>query len=117
LGKGLAAYAEEMGPAWNDSTVVVISEFGRTFKENGNRGTDHGHGSVYWFLGGTVRGGRVVGEQTVLVPGSLFQNRDYPVLNEYRGLLAGLFARLYGLSPAQVQQIFPAVERRDTGLV
>jgi uncharacterized protein (DUF1501 family) len=96
LGKGLAAYAEEMGPAWNDSTVVVISEFGRTFKENGNRGTDHGHGSVYWFLGGTVRGGRVVGEQTVLVPGSLFQNRDYPVLNNtaasWPGYLRGFMA-------------------------
>jgi uncharacterized protein (DUF1501 family) len=117
LGKGLGAYADEMGPAWNDSTVVVISEFGRTFKENGNRGTDHGHGSVYWILGGAVRGGRVVGEQVALAPGSLFQNRDYPVLNEYRGLLGGLFARLYGLSSAQVQQVFPGTERREVGLL
>ena len=117
LSKGLAGYADEMGPAWNDSTVVVISEFGRTFKENGNRGTDHGHGTVYWILGGTVRGGRIVGEQVALRPGSLFQNRDYPVLNEYRGLLGGLFARLYGLSSAQAQQVFPGAEGRDVGLV
>ena len=117
LGKGLVAYADEMGPAWSDSTVVVISEFGRTLKENGNRGTDHGHGSVYWLLGGTVRGGRIVGEQVALAPGKLFQNRDYPVLNEYRALLGGLLARLYGLSAAQIQQVFPGATARDVGLV
>jgi uncharacterized protein (DUF1501 family) len=117
LGKGLAAYADEMGPAWSDSTVVVVSEFGRTFKENGNRGTDHGHGSVYWVLGGAVRGGRVAGEQVTPAPGTLFQNRDYPVLNEYRAMLGGLFTRLYGLSPAQTQRVFPGVAARDLGLV
>ena len=117
LGKGLAAYADEMGPAWSDSTVVVVSEFGRTFKENGNRGTDHGHGSVYWVLGGSVRGGRVVGEQVTLAPRNLFQNRDYPVLNEYRAMLGGLFTRLYGLSPAQIQRVFPGAAVRDLGLV
>ena len=117
LGKGLAAYADEMGPAWNDSTVVVLSEFGRTFKENGNRGTDHGHGSVYWVLGGAVRGGRVVGEQVAVAPASLFQNRDYPVLNEYRAMLGGLFARLYGLKPDQLEQVFAGVRVRDLGLV
>ena len=117
LGKGLAAYVEEMGDAWSETTVVVVSEFGRTFKENGNRGTDHGHGSVYWVLGGAVRGGRVLGEQVAVAPGSLFQNRDYPVLNEYRSVLGGLFARLFGLSPAQVQQVFAGVSGRDIGLV
>ena len=117
LGKGLAAYADEMGPAWNDATVVVISEFGRTFRENGNRGTDHGHGSVYWVLGGAVRGGRIAGEQVAVNAANLFQARDYPVLNDYRGLLGGLFARLYGLSPAQVAQVFPGTPGRDIGLV
>ncbi len=117
LGKGLAAYVDEMGSAWRDATVVVVSEFGRTFKENGNRGTDHGHGSVYWVLGGGVRGGRVVGEQVAVAPASLFQNRDYPVLNEYRVVLGGLFTRLYALSPAQVQKVFPGATARDIGLV
>jgi uncharacterized protein (DUF1501 family) len=116
LGKGLAAYADEMGPAWADSTVVVISEFGRTFKENGNRGTDHGHGSVYWVLGGAVNGGRIAGEQVPVLPSNLFQNRDYPVLNEYRAVLGGLFARLYGLSGAQLGQVFAEAKARDMGL-
>jgi uncharacterized protein (DUF1501 family) len=116
LGKGLAAYADEMGPAWSDSSVVVISEFGRTFKENGNRGTDHGHGSVYWVLGGAVRGGRIAGEQLPVSAANLFQNRDYPVLNEYRAMLGGLFARLYGLSAGQLQQVFADVTPRDIGL-
>ena len=52
LGEGLAAYADALGNAWNDTTVVVLSEFGRTFRENGDHGTDHGHGTVHWVLGG-----------------------------------------------------------------
>ena len=117
LGKGLAAYVDEMGPSWRDSTVVVVSEFGRTFKENGNRGTDHGHGTVYWVLGGGVRGGRVVGEQVAIAPANMFQNRDYPVLNEYRSVLGGMFGRLYGLSRPQIQKVFPGADDRDIGLV
>ena len=89
--------------------MVVISEFGRTFRENGKRGTDHGHGSVYWVLGGGIKGGRVVGEQVRLEPGNLFQNRDYPVLNEYRAVLGGIFAGIYGLNDRQLNQIFPGV--------
>jgi len=117
LGKGLAAYAAELGAAWRNTTVVVVSEFGRTFRENGNRGTDHGHGTVYWILGGAVHGGRIVGDQVVVRRDTLFQNRDYPVMNEYRALFAGLFQRLYGLSAAQLEQVFTGVTPKDHGLV
>lgn len=106
-----------MGTAWADTVVVVVSEFGRTFRENGNRGTDHGHGSVYWVLGGSVRGGRIAGEQVRVQPGTLFQNRDYPVLNEYRALFGGLFTRMYGLNPAQLERVFPGVKPKDLGLL
>ena len=117
LGRGIAAFAEGMGPAWGDTVVVVISEFGRTFRENGNRGTDHGHGSVYWVLGGGIRGGRIAGEQVAIQAGTLNQNRDYPVLNEYRAVFGGLFARMYGLDAAQVERVFAGVKAKDLGLV
>ena len=117
LGRGLAAVATTMGPLWKDTVVVVVSEFGRTFRENGNHGTDHGHGSVYWVLGGGIRGGRVVGDQVALTAATLFQNRDYPVLNDYRDVLGGLFAKTYGLSPARLDKVFPGARPRDIGLV
>jgi uncharacterized protein (DUF1501 family) len=117
LGRGLVAFADGMGPAWSNTAVVVISEFGRTFRENGNRGTDHGHGTVYWLLGGALRGGRVAGEQVRLTQETLFQDRDYPVLNECRAVLGGLFTRMYGLSPGQLDRVFSGVPPKDIGLV
>jgi len=116
LGRGLSALAQGMGSVWRDTVVVVVSEFGRTFRENGNRGTDHGHGTVYWLLGGALRGG-VRGRQVSLSEKTLFQNRDYPVLNEYRALLGGVFARLYGLSSAQLERVFPGVSPENLQLL
>jgi uncharacterized protein (DUF1501 family) len=110
LGRGLGALAGAMGDAWRDTVVLVVSEFGRTFRENGNRGTDHGHGTVYWALGGGIRGARVAGEQLRVARETLFQDRDYPVLNEYRALLGGLFARVYGLENDALARIFPGAE-------
>jgi uncharacterized protein (DUF1501 family) len=117
LGRGLAGFAEEIGPEWHDTVVVVISEFGRTFRENGNRGTDHGHGSVYWVLGGGIKGQRIVGEQAPVDEPHLFQNRDYPVLTDYRSLLGGLFQRMYGLDQKGLQRVFASVQPRDLALV
>jgi uncharacterized protein (DUF1501 family) len=117
FGRGLAAFAAAMEGAWRETVVVVISEFGRTFRENGNRGTDHGHGTVYWVLGGSVRGGRVAGEQVRVARGTLFQDRDYPVLNDYRAVLGAVFGRLYGLSGAALANVFPAVAPRDFALL
>lgn len=117
LGRGLAAFTDEMGSRWQDTVVAVISEFGRTFRENGNRGTDHGHGTVYWVLGGKINGGRITGEQVRISPANLFQNRDFPVLNDYRAVLGGLLGRQYSLSPAQIATVFPGVKAVDLGLV
>lgn len=117
LENGLSAFATEMGSSWDKTVVLVISEFGRTFRENGNRGTDHGHGSVYWLLGGGIHGGRVAGEQIAITENSLFQNRDYPVLNEYRRVIAGLFRAQFGLSTADLQKIFAAVTPLDLKLI
>ncbi|WP_028534297.1 DUF1501 domain-containing protein [Paludibacterium yongneupense] len=117
LGRGLAAYAEAMGPVWRDTVVVVVSEFGRTFRENGDRGTDHGHGSCYWILGGRLKGARIAGEQTRVAAANLLQNRDYPVLNDYRALLGGIFSRLYELSPSQLDSVFPGAKAQDLALL
>jgi uncharacterized protein (DUF1501 family) len=117
LGRGLAAYADALGDEWRNTLVVVVSEFGRTFRENGDKGTDHGHGTVYWVLGGSVRGGRIAGAQVALAPGSLLQNRDYPVLTNYRDLLGGLLQRSWGLSPARLQKVFPGAKPKDLQLV
>ena len=118
LGRGLAGFADEIGPAaWNDTVVVVVSEFGRTFRENGDRGTDHGHGSVYWVLGGQVRGGRLAGDQARVDAASLNQGRDYPVLTDYRSLMGGLFQRAYGLDRTRLDKVFPQAQARDLQLI
>ena len=117
LGRGLIAYAGALGAEWRDTVVVVLSEFGRTFRENGDQGTDHGHGSVYWVLGGAINGGRIVGAQQRVAQATLLQNRDYPVLNDYRAVLGGLFRSLWQLSPARCEQVFARVTPVDLRLV
>jgi len=117
LGRGLQAFAQAMGSEWNNTVVVVLSEFGRTFRENGNRGTDHGHGTVYWMLGGSIAGGRIAGEQQRLERADLFQDRDYPVLNDYRAVLGGLFRSMWSLTPAQIEPVFPRARSIDLKLL
>lgn len=117
LGRGLSALADEIGPeTWAKTTIVVLSEFGRTFKENGDRGTDHGHGSVYWVLGGSMKGGRLAGEEVALSPETLNQGRDLPVLTDYRAMISSIAQRLYGLRPDQVAKIFPNAPAPPTSL-
>jgi uncharacterized protein (DUF1501 family) len=117
LGRGLQTFSQSLGSEWNNTVVVVVSEFGRTFRENGNRGTDHGHGTVYWVLGGAINGGIIAGEQQRVNRGTLFQDRDYPVLNDYRAVLGGLFRSLWGLSIDQSTRVFRQVAPADLKLV
>jgi uncharacterized protein (DUF1501 family) len=117
LGRGLQVFAQTLGAEWNNTVVVVLSEFGRTFRENGNRGTDHGHGTVYWVLGGSIKGGTIAGEQRAVERRNLLQDRDLPVLNDYRAVLGGLFESLWGLSSAQSEAVFPQTRPIDLKLV
>jgi len=117
LGQGLAGFADQMGPAWNHTVVFVLSEFGRTFRENGTHGTDHGHGSAHWVLGGAVQGGRFVGDQVAITQKTLNQNRDFPVLTEYRGMLGGIFKRMYSLDNTRIARIFPNTVPLDLSVV
>jgi len=68
-------------------------------------------------MGGSVNGGRIHGEQIKVEQPTLFQNRDYPVLTDYRAMFAGLFNRMYGMDAARVQRIFPGVKPAQLGLV
>jgi uncharacterized protein (DUF1501 family) len=117
LAGGLSTLANTLGSEWRNTVVVVVSEFGRTFRENGNGGTDHGHGSVYWVLGGSIQGGQIAGRQQRVAVNTLFQNRDYPVLNEYRSVLGGMFRSMWSLSPDALQQVFPGTAPLDLQLV
>jgi len=107
LGEGLAALARGSGEAWRDTVVVVLSEFGRTFRENGNRGTDHGHGNVIWVLGGGVNGGRIYGDWPGLAPTQLYQRRDLAVTTDFRTVLATILERHMRLGDRELEAVLP----------
>jgi uncharacterized protein (DUF1501 family) len=107
LGDGLAALARGLGSAWDDTIVVVLSEFGRRVRENGNGGTDHGHGNVIWVAGGSVRGARVYGNWPGLATAQLYQGRDLAVTTDYRAVLAAILERHLRLDDRALVQVFP----------
>jgi uncharacterized protein (DUF1501 family) len=107
LGEGLARLAADLGPRWSDTVVVVMSEFGRTARENGNRGTDHGHGNLMWVLGGPVAGGRVYGDWPGLGPAALHESRDLAVTTDFRTVLARVCAQHLRLADERLDAVFP----------
>jgi uncharacterized protein (DUF1501 family) len=109
LGNGIAALAQGLGKAWRDTVIVVLSEFGRTAAENGDGGTDHGHGNVVWVAGGAVAGGRIYGDWPGLAPEQLYQRRDLAVTTDFRSVLAALLTRHLRLSAAQLATVFPGL--------
>jgi uncharacterized protein (DUF1501 family) len=90
FGSGLSAFARDLGDRFADVVVVTMSEFGRTAAENGNAGTDHGHGGVMMVLGGPVRGGAVYGKWPGLQQEQLFEQRDLAVTTDFRDVLGEL---------------------------
>jgi uncharacterized protein (DUF1501 family) len=105
FGAALAAFDKDLGDRMQDVAVVTLTEFGRTVRENGNRGTDHGHASVAFVLGGGVRGGRVHGEWPGLSGGRLHEGRDLAVTTDFRDLLVELLARHLGAR--DLSSVFP----------
>jgi len=103
FGSALAAFRKDLGARMEDVLLVTMSEFGRTVHENGNRGTDHGHGNVMLALGAGVRGGRVYGSWPGLRPAALFEGRDLAVTTDFRDVLAEALVRHLGCAdPARV---------------
>jgi uncharacterized protein (DUF1501 family) len=107
LGEGLDALSAGLGDAYRDTVIVVLSEFGRTLRQNGNGGTDHGRGNVIWLLGGPVAGGRVLGEWPGLDASALADGRDLAVRTDFRQVLAPLLQRHLGLPETALATVFP----------
>jgi uncharacterized protein (DUF1501 family) len=107
LGNGLAAFYKDLGDRMSDVAVVTMSEFGRTAKENGTRGTDHGHGNVMFVMGGNIQGG-IHGEWPGLQPEQLYENRDLNVTTDFRDVLSELVSNHLG--NRQVAAVFPGYE-------
>jgi uncharacterized protein (DUF1501 family) len=104
FGDGLAALDRDLGDRMQDVVVLTMSEFGRTVRENGNRGTDHGHGTSMLVLGGAVKGGKVYGRWPGLGREQLYEGRDLAITTDFRSLFTEVAARHLG---APTPALFP----------
>jgi uncharacterized protein (DUF1501 family) len=114
LGDALAAFAQDLGPRMANVTLLVMTEFGRTVRENGNRGTDHGTASAMLALGGGVRGGRVYGSWRGLDGPGLFENRDLAISVDVRSVLSEALQAT--LRPPDLSSVFPDFASARVGL-
>jgi uncharacterized protein (DUF1501 family) len=100
-----------LGSAYSETAILVMSEFGRTAQENGNTGTDHGHGNVMWVAGGTVRGGKVYGEWPGLSGNELYEGRDLAVTTDFRELISAVLQSQFDLTVTQLNKVIPKAPR------
>jgi uncharacterized protein (DUF1501 family) len=107
LDTGLAALKSALGAEWRQTAVLVMTEFGRTVRVNGTKGTDHGTGTVAFVLGGAVAGGRVAADWPGLGAGKLLDDRDLRPTTDLRAITKGLLAQHLGLGAAALAQVFP----------
>jgi uncharacterized protein (DUF1501 family) len=105
FGQALAAFYQDLGDRMTDVTVVTMSEFGRTARENGNRGTDHGHANCMLAFGGDIQGGKVYGEWPGMAEEQLYENRDLNLTTDFRDVLGELVTRHLG--NRQIASVFP----------
>lgn len=101
----LAAFHRDMGARTEDVAVVTMSEFGRTVKENGARGTDHGHANVMFAFGGSIKGGKIYGDWPGLATEHLYEQRDLAITTDFRDVLGELVVRHLGGAP--IAKVFP----------
>jgi len=106
--QSIAALWTDLGDLGEDTVIVTMSEFGRTVRENGNRGTDHGHANVMFVLGGPVKGGKVYGRWPGLDPSELYEGRDLAVTTDFRLVLSEVVSR--SLENKDLQTVFPGFE-------
>ena len=111
FGSAIAAFCTDMGDRMEDIVLVTMSEFGRTAQENGNNGTDHGHGDLMFLLGGPVRGGKVYGKWPGLEKEQLYEGRDLAVTTDFRAVLSELVTGHLGTN--DTAKVFPGYEPGD----
>jgi uncharacterized protein (DUF1501 family) len=105
LARGIAALARDLGDRMQDVVILTMSEFGRAVVENGNRGTDHGHGNAMMILGGSVHGGRVYGRWPGLAPEQRYDGRDLAVTTDFRSVFSEVVRGHLGLRDTSA--VFP----------
>jgi uncharacterized protein (DUF1501 family) len=118
LGQSLAAFHQDMGDRMQDIVVVTMSEFGRTAKENGNRGTDHGHANCMFVMGGDVKGGKVYGKWPGLDDHQLNEGRDLALTTDFRYVLGETLTKHIGVK--DLGTVFPGFDNsahRFPGLI
>jgi len=107
LARGLAALAADLGDRVADTVILTMSEFGRAAAENGNRGTDHGHGNAMMVIGGSVEGGQVYGRWPGLREDQRFEGRDLAVTTDFRDVFSEVVTGHLGLSADALTRVFP----------
>jgi len=111
----IAAFARDLGSRMGEVVLVTMSEFGRTVRENGNRGTDHGHANVMMLLGGGVKGGKVHGKWPGLGSQQLYENRDLAITTDFRDIFAELLTKQ--LAVPSLKAVFPGYEPKVRGVL
>jgi uncharacterized protein (DUF1501 family) len=115
FGRALAAFWQDMGDRMAEIAVVTMSEFGRTARENGNRGTDHGHANCMFVMGGGIKGGKIYGQWPGLETEHLYQGRDLALTTDFRDVLGELVSRHLG-NPT-LASVFPGYAPKFLDLV
>ena len=108
LDESLGEFRQSMGPAWANTVVAVVTEFGRTVRVNGTRGTDHGTAGAAMLLGGGVKGGRVIADWPGLKPDNLYEGRDLLPTTDLRAVFKGLLHQQWDISGRTLdREVFP----------
>jgi uncharacterized protein (DUF1501 family) len=112
LGQSLGAFHQDMGDRMENIVVVTMSEFGRTARENGNRGTDHGHANCMFVMGGAVKGGHVYGKWPGLDGHQLYEGRDLALTTDFRSVLGEILTKHVAVQ--NLKSVFPGFDNNPS---
>jgi uncharacterized protein (DUF1501 family) len=117
LDQGIAMLRKNLADQWDQTVVIMTTEFGRTIAENGTRGTDHGTASAMFIAGGAVAGGRVEGKWPGLAKPNLFEGRDLMPTSDTRQWIRAILGQHWKLNSAQLDYVFPTIKTMNAQLI